>query len=679
MKSGMKEPLTVLLITVFLVSIIATLFTLGLHYPERRAITNPESEYDTSFWNITEATSLPLNVNNITTIIEDYDAHTEVIPIVEWYFSYESETFQGETVRINSVVLRRENTSEPSPTILFLHGYGESYSGHVVMLRELAASGFVVMGIDHPGSGNSTGFPELTPHTFLNVTNGPQDSSLYHSVWAGARAMTLLDSLSYVNDDAIVVSGNSMGAMTTFILSAIDPRVDGAVPMIAAGNLLNSIMSGSLINSVVEPSYIIDSDEMRNLIKWFDPIAYARILTQPTLMLFGSSDEFFPAISMKDTVEAINAPLTLSILPDWGHGVHESWSRIIAKWMNNQYLDGYLLPSVDVSFNEQITLQGGIISVSANVTDASKVWLCWRSGEPGAVWSISEMKESNEGNSDIYSSAIIPWTIGKVSFFVIVAQEDSIQFSSAIHTGNAGSVLFPLLLVLSSLSLLILIKKGEWRLSKEVLAREAPYSLGMFMIGSGFVLPFAAIEGRATLSVLEIIEMFGNTFHLSGWFLPFFFTSICFVLALSAYRHRVQFRVAGMLWTPMLIVLIILFIILSAVFGFFGSLVLVNIGPGGPVFLAGIILMLILDKIVRKKLESRIKHIRERISELEVAEALYELAASGLKRKSLRESLDNIEECIEIYQEFVSRWKIESYKKALSEARRLRRKILRAM
>jgi hypothetical protein len=82
---------------------------------------------------------------------------------------------------------------------------------------------------------------------------------------------------------------------------------------------------------------------------------------------------------------------------------------------------------------------------------------------------------------------------------------------------------------------------------------------------------------------------------------------------------------------------------------------------------------------VRKKIESRIKHIRERISKLEVAEALYELAALDLKRKNLREALDNIEECIEIYQQFINRWKIESHKKALSEARRFRRKILRAM
>ncbi len=85
------------------------------------------------------------------------------------------------------------------------------------------------------------------------------------------------------------------------------------------------------------------------------------------------------------------------------------------------------------------------------------------------------------------------------------------------------------------------------------------------------------------------------------------------------------------------------------------------------------------EEVLEAILEFRREEAVEEFSSIEVAEALYELAALRLKRKSLRESLDNIEECIEIYQEFISRWKVESYKKALSGARRLRRRILRAM
>ena len=85
------------------------------------------------------------------------------------------------------------------------------------------------------------------------------------------------------------------------------------------------------------------------------------------------------------------------------------------------------------------------------------------------------------------------------------------------------------------------------------------------------------------------------------------------------------------------------------------------------------------EEVLEAILEFRREEAVEEFSSIEVAETLYELAALRLKRKSLRESLDNIEECIEIYQGYLNRWQVESYKKALSEARRFRRKILHAM
>ena len=72
-----------------------------------------------------------------------------------------------------------------------------------------------------------------------------------------------------------------------------------------------------------------------------------------------------------------------------------------------------------------------------------------------------------------------------------------------------------------------------------------------------------------------------------------------------------------MLWTGILIVLIILFIALSTVFGFFGSEQIFGTGLGGPVFLGGIIMMQLLDKAVRTKVEKRISRMRENIREFD--------------------------------------------------------------
>lgn len=604
-------PITVSVLTIFFFSITILLFSVGFQFPESYAQSKPQDDFETDIWDFTEAISSPLDVENISSTVYDIDISGETVSLDEWYFTYSSEIIDGNDVRINSVLLKPSNLSSPSPAFLFLHGYGERYSERLLMLRQIAAEGFVVLGIDQPGSGDSTGVPPLTIETFLNVTEGPQSSNLYRSVWASARAVTFLESLSYVNQGAIIVSGDSMGAWVTFIVAATDPRIDGAIPMIAGGNLMNSITTGSLINSVIVPSYSINSPEMQDMIKWFDPLAYARLLTQPTLMLFGSDDPFFPLLSYQDTVDVIDAPLTLRIVPNWIHGVHESWTQTVVEWINHEFLNKGSLPSLDVVFQDKVSIQGFSISMSAIATNATRGWICWRSGEPGAIWTKTEMRMANISGSQFFTQEISPWVLGKVSFFVIVESEDGVSITSSIHTGYAGSLLFPLLLCVSILYLLVAIKTCRWVPTTDDILLEAPYMVGIFLLVLGFFLPFITIHGRTSLSVLQIIEVYGRSFFLNGWFLPIFALSISFILALSVYRHRFDFKIAGFLWTPILISLIILFIVLSAIFGFFGSFILVDLGPGGPVFLGGMILMQLLDKTVRDRLEKRIEKIRE--------------------------------------------------------------------
>jgi hypothetical protein len=56
---------------------------------------------------------------------------------------------------------------------------------------------------------------------------------------------------------------------------------------------------------------------------------------------------------------------------------------------------------------------------------------------------------------------------------------------------------------------------------------------------------------------------------------------------------------------------------MSAIFGFFGTLVLVDLGVGGLVFLLGILLMQFLDKSVRTRIEKRLERIRDSVEDYE--------------------------------------------------------------
>ncbi len=583
----------------FMGSITAILFFAGSNFPERTSNIPPEDSFDTDFWNLTDAYSSELDIMNHSLEINSVQYENMTVTLNEWYFDYFSETFRGHEVRINSVIITKESLSTPAPAILYLHGYGERYADFMPMLRKFAAAGFIAMGIDQPGSGDSTGYPALNPFTFLNVTNGPQDSSLYHSVWAASRALTLLESLPQVRDDATIVAGDSMGGLVTFIVSGIDNRVDGSIPMMSAGNMRNSLTSGSLLNSVVEPEYRINSVDMNNLFKWFDPLAYTRLLTEPVLYMFGTDDQFFPIVSMMDTIQSIKSDLTLNIVPNWGHGVLAQWANQIIRWMDRYFQGGESLPQARLSFHNQISLQGSIINVQIEAENADRVFLCWRTGEPGAVWLISELNEQSDTPSNVFTTEIVPLVAGKVLFYAIVMQDDSMRVTSRIFEETAGSLVFPLLLVLSCIGIILLLHFDIWKPRKVHAVREIPYIIGITSLSAGFLLPFITIDGRTGLSVFGFLELYGETFLLSGWFLPTVLSGICFIIALSAFRHRFQFRAAFLLWMPILVIVIGLYLIFSGVFAVLGNLFSVNTGIGAIALISAIPSMQIMDKLVK--------------------------------------------------------------------------------
>ena len=593
------EVIAIVLMVSFMGSITAILFFAGSNFPERTAPVPSEETYDTGFWNLTDAYVSNLDIVNHSSEVSTIHYENKTMALSEWYFDYFSESYGDRDVRINSVIISIENLSTPAPAILYLHGYGERYADFMPMLREFAAAGFIAMGIDQPGSGNSTGYPDLNPFTFLNVTYGPQDSSIYHSVWAAARALTLLESMPQVRTDATIVAGDSMGGLVTFIISGIDSRVDGSIPMISGGNIKNSLTSGSLLNSVVEPEYSINSVNMKNIIRWFDPLAYTRLLTKPVLYMFGTNDQFFPIISMMDTIQSIKADLTLNIVPNWGHGVLAQWSEEIIRWIQGYFEDGEPLPQARVSFHNQVSFQGSALNIRVEAENTDKVFLCWRSGEPGAVWFFSELQRKSDTPSNVFAADIVPLAAGKVLFYAIAMQDDSLRLSSRIFAGTAGSITFPLLLVLSCIGIILLLHFDMWKPKRVHLIREIPYIIGITTLSAGFLLPFIVIEGRAGLSVLGFIELYGESFLLSGWFLPTVLSGICFVIALSAFRHRFQFRAAFLLWMPILLVVVFLYLTFSGVYSFLGDIFSINTGIGAIALIVAIPMMQILDKILK--------------------------------------------------------------------------------
>ncbi len=587
---------TALVFSIFVLvsSVGSILFTIAFDYPHQVTEVKSVEFYDTSFWDLSEALSDPLDIELIDESILITETSHGSIELNTTQFTFLSEVYQDVEIRINSFIIQRTDLLLETPSILLLHGYGSNVQELLPMMREIAAAGYIVMGIDSPGAGSSTNFPQLNPYTFYDVSNGPESAHIYHSVWSAARAVTCLENQPLVN--STIVAGASMGGMESVILSAIDERVDGTISMISGGNLYESLMEGSLINSLINPDFGIGSEELDLLQRWFDPIAYYRILTKPLFMIFGTNDPFFVVSCFMQTIEEITAPLTLSIRPNYGHVVDTGWSTVIERWLDNQFLGEESYPIiVNVSATETLSIAGLTLRVSATTSTPSDLYICWRTANSGATWTITPMTLIG----DEYVVEITPLLVGKVTYFVYAAEESTMLMSSKIMTGNSGSFVLGVIVLLSAISVLYLSRLTGWRITRTNIIRESPIMIGVLMIGLGLILPFYGIEGRVEFSLLTFVEVHGQSIGLSGWFLSLAQFILYYIIASAAVRHQFEFKVVVAVWFPMLVLVTIAHIFFAGVFAISGGLNFVYTGIGAFLMIFAVPVMLILESFLK--------------------------------------------------------------------------------
>ena len=259
----------------------------------------------------------------------------------------------GGTIRVHGF-LASPLVGGPYPAIVVGHGLGGHGSPEVELA--LAALGYVVLSIDGPGQGQSTGAPD-TVQGWISVeeqlnTPAPELSYLYHYAYAGMRGLTLLDHLSQlpfnplrIDRDRLGVIGASMGGQFTYYINGVDDRVKAAVAIAVAGdwrNLLayegswlyhgfyyytrDGLRSGQdALNTV---SNVCTDPTLETFFSNFEPIQYAPRQHAPLLTIIGSHDQYFTLPSINTTFDRIASAGTnprflkrLMITPNGEHGV----------------------------------------------------------------------------------------------------------------------------------------------------------------------------------------------------------------------------------------------------------------------------------------------------------------------------------------------------------------------
>ena len=299
---------------------------------------------------IRDHSTLNYELNTLTGYADVYYTSN---PSASWYDAAPPyAAHQGTAIRIHGF-LCLPPSGGPFPALVIGHGHGQQADLNLAL--QLAGFGYVVLAIDAPMAGRSTGGPRDESQAWISVDTGPEYAYLYHYAWAGMRALTLLEELARIpgnphriDPSRLGILGGSMGGMVAGIINGIDDRVKTTVIMAAAGQLQHAMrfpkswLYHELYTGTRDRPYNgidplnsienIDTDPtLITFLNYFDPIRYATRQHSPVLVIVGTHDGYFPLTCANQTALGITSAGVRPdferrwwFLPNARHGLLES-------------------------------------------------------------------------------------------------------------------------------------------------------------------------------------------------------------------------------------------------------------------------------------------------------------------------------------------------------------------
>ena len=124
--------------------------------------------------------------------------------------------YNGIVIRAKLLKPLNASSSDPAPGIVYIHGYQNNRETGDAYCIELARRGFVVLGIDAIGRGNSG-------------TPGELDDPDFDPTWGGKTSAAYLISIPFVDPQKIGLIGHSLGAEMVYTVALQDPSIKGLV------------------------------------------------------------------------------------------------------------------------------------------------------------------------------------------------------------------------------------------------------------------------------------------------------------------------------------------------------------------------------------------------------------------------------------------------------------------
>jgi dienelactone hydrolase len=229
------------------------------------------------------------------------------------------------TIRLHGYLVRpvEQRPGERRPGVIVAHGLGgEADVDTAVSIAQGVDA--VALVISAPGLGKSQGraitFDDAT--ALYDPGGDVRKSWLYAYTYGLLRAVTFLSQRPDVDPQGIVVTGNSMGAVASFIANGVDDRIQGILPMSGGGALAEGAAAGSWMARLFHQATGRQAGDAQ-VTAYFaalDPLAFADRQHGAVYMQTGAQDEFFPMPQQLATFNRLRGPArSLALVPDYDH------------------------------------------------------------------------------------------------------------------------------------------------------------------------------------------------------------------------------------------------------------------------------------------------------------------------------------------------------------------------
>jgi alpha-beta hydrolase superfamily lysophospholipase len=214
-------------------------------------------------------------------------------------------------------------TSRPRRgTIIWLHGVGDSRGSSLWPAQHLTGRGFDVLAYDSRAHGDSEG--EACTYGYFEKRD-------------------LRRVLDTVTAPPIVLLGHSMGAAVALQAAADEPRVAPVVAVATFSDLRTVATERAPFvasKGNIEEALRIAEQQGKFVVAEVSPVAAARQIRAPTLIIHGEHDDETPADHSRRVYQALPGPnKRLLIAPGRGHGDAlnaDTW-REVDRWMDSLF------------------------------------------------------------------------------------------------------------------------------------------------------------------------------------------------------------------------------------------------------------------------------------------------------------------------------------------------------